>query len=531
MKQENRKIKKALISVSDKTGLEKLVRFLHEFKVEIISTGGTQKFIESLNIPVTAVESVTKNPEAFGGRMKSISFQIGSGLLYRRYHETDLKEASAMNIPEIDLVVCNLYPFEKYVGINANEDTLIENIDIGGPLMLRAAAKNYESVAVLSSPTDYETFIEKYNIHQNTNFLDRRTWAIQTFQRIASYDIAIADELNHRFGDDQKNFLDFNKQHTLRYGENPHQKATLAYVSNTNSQTKLTDAKFLQGKELSYNNWLDMDAAWRCMSDVYHSQSQSLKNKVTVVVKHSNSCGLVADQDSFSSLEKAWMGDSISSFGGIIACSYKIELEHAEFLTQRFIEVLIAPEFSAEALTIFEKKKNVRIMQSPIRDFTQNETMLRSISGGLLIQNEDELSLAQEKEELVTKRTFDLISSELKRFGVLACKFLKSNGIALVAENNGSYELLAAGMGQPNRLDSLRLLAHSRLKAKSISPKQIVLISDAFFPFADSVEVCAELGIEYIIQPGGSIKDKEVIECCDKNNIAMILTRVRHFRH
>jgi phosphoribosylaminoimidazolecarboxamide formyltransferase / IMP cyclohydrolase len=513
MKQELLPIRRALISVSDKSGLDKIAKFLFEYKVELISTGGTKKYLEDLGLPVTSVETLTGNPEAFGGRMKSISFQISSGLLFRRYHDQDILEAKALNINPIDLVICNLYPFEKYMNSDASEDVLIENIDIGGPLMLRAAAKNYEAVTVLSDANTYLNFMNHFMENKGlTTFDFRKEQSLNTFVRIAEYDMSIAQELGAK---------------ALRYGENPHQKAKLLPFKNSDSQNTLAKAQFLQGKELSYNNWIDSDSAWRVMSDVY----QATKTSVTAVIKHANPCGLSANVDSYESMIDAWNGDSLSSFGGIIACSYSIEKKHAEFLTQNFIEVLIAPNFTAEALEIFMRKKNVRLLKTPIRDYNQKETMTRSISGGLLIQDEDERSLKPEEVKLVTQTPMSLHHQSLIEFGIMACKHLKSNGIALVAKTANGFSLVGAGMGQPNRLDSLRLLAVHRAKLKNIPMSEVLLISDAFFPFPDSVDVCHEVGICAIVQPGGSIKDQEVIQTCDQYGIAMVMTGARHFRH
>ncbi len=522
MKQEHVQIKTALISVSDKTNLDTLVHFLNENKVELVSTGGTKMYIESLGLPVTAVEGITGNPEAFGGRMKSISFQISSGLLFRRYNETDLSEAKKLNIQPIDLVICNLYPFEKHVELKSDEDLLIENIDIGGPLMLRCAAKNYESVVVLSDSSDYDQFVNFTQKNKlSTDFNYRRRQAIKTFQRITHYDTAISDEL-------MKRYL---KSENLRYGENPHQKAELILSNNTDSAVQIAKAEFIQGKELSYNNWIDADAAWRVASDIYHAHKKSSFNQVTVVVKHANPCGLAACTTDIESLKEAWNGDSISSFGGIIATSYTVTKGIAEYLIKNFIEVLVAPEFTSEALEILKTKKNVRLLKTPLREYRQNEVMTKSISGALLKQNEDEASLAVDQFKVVTKSQFSEKHQSLFQFGVLACKHLKSNGVALVGQNANGLVLVGAGMGQPNRLDSLRLLAVHRAKNKDFKMKDLVLISDAFFPFSDSIDVCHEVGITAVLQPGGSIKDPEVIAKCDEHQIAMAVTGFRHFRH
>jgi phosphoribosylaminoimidazolecarboxamide formyltransferase/IMP cyclohydrolase len=534
MKEENCLIKRALISVTDKTNLAPLVDMLRSHNVEIISTGGTKKFIEDLGVPVTGIEKVTGNPEAFGGRMKSISFPVTSALLYRRHHQTDMMEAHELNIEAIDLVVCNLYPFNKYAGTNADEDTLIENIDIGGPLMLRASAKNYESVTVLSSITDYESFMTSFKEHNGaTSFKQRRDLAIKTFTRVAQYDCLIAEELTNRFLDNHETgdlpWLSIEPKESLRYGENPHQWAKVFKLKNTKTKANLVDAEVLQGKELSYNNWVDADAAWRVMSDVFNMYPD--KNVVSII-KHANPCGLAVSSSLLASLEEAWSGDSVSSFGGIIAFSSAVDNECAKFLSERFIEVVIAPDFTEEALKVFSKKKNVRLLKSPVREKVESEFIVKSISGGLLMQNEDEAKGERENLKLATTTPMSPEAMELVDFGILACKHLKSNGIALVYKTpEGRLTLAGAGMGQPNRLDSLRLLAKIRAEQKNLPLNKMVLISDAFFPFADSVEVCHEVGIRSIVQPGGSIKDNEVVEACNRFGIAMVMTGTRHFRH
>lgn len=535
MRTDSRVIKRALISVTNKNHLESLVQVLHKGKVEIISTGGTKSAIEAMGVPVTAIEDVTGNPEAFGGRMKSISFPVASALLYRRYHHTDLQEAHELKIEAIDLVVCNLYPFDQYAGTNAEEAVLIENIDIGGPLMLRAAAKNYESVTVLSDVSDYGHFIHSFTESSGTIcFKTRRELAIKTFKRIAEYDMLIADELSARFSVHHKpgdqSWLSITPKEALRYGENPHQWAKIFKLKNTTNAINLVDAEVLQGKELSYNNWVDADAAWRVMSDVDNVTTE--KKFVVAIIKHANPCGLAVADTLFDALEEAWNGDSISSFGGIIAASSEMDQASAKFLSEKFIEVVIAPTYSPEALKIFAKKKNVRLLKSPVRPKVESEFIVKSISGGLLMQNEDESQGNKETLKLVTKTPMNQDALELVDFGILACKHLKSNGIALVYKTpTGRLTMAGAGMGQPNRLDSLRLLARERAHAKGLSMDKMLLISDAFFPFADTVEVCHEVGIRSIVQPGGSIRDDEVIEACNKFGIAMMTSGIRHFRH
>jgi phosphoribosylaminoimidazolecarboxamide formyltransferase/IMP cyclohydrolase len=521
-------IKSALISVTDKTNLIPLAQALTEKGVKLISTGGTAKALAAAGFPVTAVEEITKNPEAFGGRMKSISFQIGSGLLYRRGHAQDEVEASKLGIPRIDLVVCNLYPFEQYAGKNEVEDKLVEEIDIGGPLMIRAGAKNYHSVSVLTDPSQYQRFMDHLSNHFGTTIEFRRTLASEAFDRIARYDIAIAEELGGRFQEGRKDkFIALSKVQDLRYGENPHQKATWFKWHNALTPG-LGEVKIIQGKELSYNNLLDADAAWKAMSDVHSVFNQGF---TATLVKHGNPCGLSHGENSLETLDSAWKGDEVSSFGGIVATNSEVTLDMAKFFDERFIEILMAPAFTAEAIAHFLKKKNVRLLELPLRPRLNKEKTLRSFNGGVLYQDEDEALANFSNFQTKTKKPFSESQKNLVNFGIIACKHLKSNGIALVGEKNGAISLIGAGMGQPNRLDSLHLLASHRAQKKEVNFGELVLISDAFFPFADSIEAAHQYGIKFIVQPGGSIRDSEVIKKADDCGMAMLFTNERHFRH
>jgi len=521
-------LKSALISVTDKSHLIPLAQVLIDKGVKLISTGGTAKALMAAGFPVTPVEELTGNPEAFGGRMKSISFQVASGLLFRRGHAQDELEANKLNIPKIDLVICNLYDFEQYVGKTEIEENLVEEIDIGGPLMIRAGAKNYHSVAVLTDPSQYEKFIQHVSNHFGTTLEFRRTLACEAFDRIARYDAAIAEELGSRFNPERKDkFVTLSKVQELRYGENPHQKGS--WYQWNNAQTPgLGGVKIIQGKELSYNNLLDADAAWKSMSDVHQLFEQGFS---ATVVKHGNPCGLAHGTTAFNTLIEAWNGDEISSFGGIVALSFEVDLKTAEFFDERFIEILMAPSFSNEARNYFTKKKNVRLLELPLRNRVSSEKTLRSFHGGVLMQDEDEALAASTTHLIKTQKLFSENQYHLINFGVLACKHLKSNGIALVGEHNDTISLIGAGMGQPNRLDSLHLLAAYRAKKKDVNFEQLVLISDAFFPFADSIEAADKYGIKFIVQPGGSIRDKEVIQKADECGMAMLFTGERHFRH
>lgn len=521
-------IKNALLSVTDKSHLIPLAQKLHDQGVRLISTGGTFKALAAAGLPVTPVEELTGNPEAFGGRMKSISFQIASGLLFRRGHAQDEIEANKLNIPKIDLVVCNLYKFEDCVGKNEAEEKLVEEIDIGGPLMIRAAAKNYASVTVLTDPSQYDKFTAHFAELRGTSVEFRRQLACEAFDRIARYDVAIAEELGTRFNPERvEKFVSLTKVQDLRYGENPHQKGTWYQWRNAET-TGLGGARVLQGKELSYNNLLDADAAWKSMSDVHTLFNSGF---TAAVIKHGNPCGFAHGTDALDTLAEAWKGDETSSFGGVLALSFEVDLKVAQFFDERFIEILMAPFFTLEAKDHFTKKKNVRLLELPIRARISQEKTLRSFHGGVLIQDEDE-SLAEASTFLTkTQKKFAEAQFQLVNFGVLACKHLKSNGVALVGERNGTLALLGAGMGQPNRLDSLHLLAAYRAAKKEANFADLILISDAFFPFADSIEAAHKYGIKYIVQPGGSIRDQEVIQKADELGMAMLFTGERHFRH
>jgi phosphoribosylaminoimidazolecarboxamide formyltransferase / IMP cyclohydrolase len=525
------KIKRALLSVSDKSHLRPLAMALHEGGVEIISTGGTAKFIEDLNIPVTSVESLTSFAEAFGGRMKTISFQILSSILFRRNNDSDIEEAKNLSIEPIDLVVCNLYPFEEVAKENFSLEKLIENIDIGGPNMIRAAAKNYDFVTVLTNTGQYEDFIKEFTESSGGTSLEfRKEASLNAFQRTSDYDSFIAFEFEERQRRSQKE--DFS-QHTLhyslknavelRYGENSHQKAYF-YSNNSPMASYL---KSTHGKELSYNNYLDIDSAYRVVREL-HDRSFNKNYSIVSIIKHNNPCGLSMQTSNLKAITSAWAGDPMSSFGSIVCFSTAVDLESANFLSERFVEAVIAPSFTKEAKEILIKKKNLRLLEIPM-DAPMPSDNLKTIIGGALYQQEDsELDL---EFETVTSSSFLEDSTELVQFGTTACKFLKSNAIALVKKDGEGVSLVGAGMGNPNRFVSLTQ-AVEKAKENDINDfSEVVLISDAFFPFPDSVEKANEFHIKYIVQPGGSIKDSEVIKACEKAGQSMIFTRKRHFRH
>jgi phosphoribosylaminoimidazolecarboxamide formyltransferase / IMP cyclohydrolase len=522
------KIHRALFSVSDKEGAVGFARFLSERGVEILGTGGTMKKLLEAGIPVVPMETVTGNPEAFGGRMKTISFPFASALLYRRDNSEDVETARKLNVEPIDLVVCNLYPFHEARKRGASEPELIEEIDVGGPTMIRAAAKNHKHVAVATNPAQYAKLMAEFEASDGGLTLrTRKQLAVAAFQLMASYDSAIAEELAGRFLDEENHYLALSQGKRLRYGENPHQSAIFYRDPHFRGEATIASADILQGKQLSYNNILDADAALRSASDAWLATGG--KQPAVAVVKHLNPCGLAIGHSALEALELAWEGDPVSAFGGILCFTTPVTKECAEWLGDKFVELVVAPAVEADALAIFAKKKNLRVLLCPPRRAEQKEKMIRSVYGGVLIQDEDEGLDTEFKP--VTKLEFPKEKLALASFGVMAAKHLRSNAIALVkAHKNGNFQLVGAGMGQPNRIDSLRALAGPRAKQKG-GLEDLVLISDAFFPFGDTVEAAAELGIRFIVQPGGSIRDDEVIATADKLGVAMVFTGRRHFRH
>ncbi len=515
---EHREIKRALLSVSDKTGIKKLGKFLVNAGVEIISTGGTAKALAEDKIPVTPIEKITGNPEAFQGRMKTISFQTISALLFQRGNEKDEAQAQELNIEPIDLLVCNFYPFQSTM--DEEENLFIKNIDIGGPTMVRAAAKNF--ISVLTSPSQYGECMREMEENKSCMGLDsRRKLSAQAFKHTADYEVIIAQEMSKRYSKEKSMWLPFFQGKTLRYGENPHQEA-VHYRCPWLGNSSLVSADIIQGKPLSYNNIIDADVAYRAAHDALMANQKT--GAAVAVIKHLNPCGLAVAPSGEKALELAWAGDPISAFGSVICSTQEINFHMAQWLKDKFIEVLVAPSIDPEAMKLFTKKKNLRILlcSSPAGE---KEKMIRSILGGVLIQDED--LYVEEDFKSVTEARFD--ATHLAQFGVMAAKHLKSNAIALVEKNKDSMQLVGAGMGQPNRIDSLELLAGFRAKGKNF--KEILLASDAFFPFTDIIESAARLGIQRIVQPGGSIRDQEIIEACNQHKIAMAFTGRRHFRH
>jgi phosphoribosylaminoimidazolecarboxamide formyltransferase/IMP cyclohydrolase len=528
---DNKKIKTALVSVFHKENLDKIVTKLNDLGVKILSTGGTKSFIEGLGVEVTSVESLTGYPSILGGRVKTLHPKVFGGILSRRDNQGDVSQLTEYEIPEIDLVIVDLYPFEDTVASGAEEQDIIEKIDIGGISLIRAAAKNFKDVVIVPSQNEYEPLLSHLEKNNGEFTMAERKWfAGRAFGVSSHYDSAIFSYFNEGV-DAGTERISLNGGEVLRYGENPHQAATFFKFNNSSEGVSLADAQVLQGKALSYNNMLDADAAWKSASDAYHAVTH-LENKVAVsVVKHLNPCGLAVTGNILESLDLAWAGDPISAYGSIICFTDTVTKEVAEWFGKKFVEIIIAPEFTDEALDVFGKKKNLRLLVTPVKNEITKEKLYRSISGGMLVQDEDEGLDAELK--TVTAKEFETSKINLAKFGTVACKHLKSNAIAVVTENeNGAFWLTGAGMGQPNRLDSLRYLTMPRFNLKDgLDIENSVLISDAFFPFRDSIEAANEYGVKYIIEPGGSIRDDEVIEACNEFGIAMAFTGRRHFRH
>ena len=527
---DNKKIKAALVSVYHKDNLDGIILKLGELGIEIYSTGGTYSYIESLGVKVSSVESLTGYPSILGGRVKTLHPKVFGGILARRENEQDRNQLSEYMIPEIDLVIVDLYPFEETVASGAVESEIIEKIDIGGISLIRAAAKNYNDVLIVASKEQYPSLTELLTRSEGYSSVEeRRMFAMHAFSVSSHYDSAIFNYFNG--GNPGMERISLNNGELLRYGENPHQSATFYHYKNSKGIATLAGAKVLQGKAISYNNLLDADAAWKATSDAFYAVS-GFENKVAVaVIKHLNPCGLAVSDNVIRSLELAWEGDPVSAYGGIICFSSPVNGEVAGWFGSKFIELIIAPDFTPEALEILGKKKNLRLLVTPMRQETAGEKIIRSISGGILVQDEDEG--LDDQFAQVTETSFPQEKVNLAKFGIAACKNLKSNGIALVTQNaDGSCWLTGAGMGQPNRLDSLRHLAIPRFRMKKdLKIEDSVLISDAFFPFRDSIEAANEFGVKYIVEPGGSIRDDEVINACNEFGIAMVFTGRRHFRH
>ena len=507
----SKKIKSALLSVFYKDGLEPIVEQLKKHNVTIYSTGGTQTFLESLGAYVIPVESLTNYPAILGGRVKTLHPVVFGGILGKRNDATHLSEMEQYSIPEIDLVIVDLYPFEETVASTTDEKSIIEKIDIGGPSMIRAAAKNYQDLAVIAAKSDYASLAQLLESQAGALTLEqRRQYAAKAFEVVAHYDVAIAQYFNPTGGTEFFQAQPFPQP--LRYGENPHQSAT--FYGNLNALFEK-----LNGKELSYNNLVDVEAAIELIREF---SVESSSEYTFAIIKHTNVCGIAQRTTVLQAWQDALAGDPESAFGGILVCNGEIDAATATAIQDIFFEVLIAPQFTPEALEILRAKKN-RILLAT-RSLPTIRQQSKRLLNGVLVQSTDEGNYTEWKE--VGGRTTTESEQEDLRFANLICKHLKSNAIALVKQK----QLVGKGCGQTSRIDSLRQ-AIEKAKQFQFDLNGAVMASDAFFPFNDCVQLGHQAGIAAFIQPGGSVRDGDSIEYCQQNQLAMVITGQRHFRH
>uniref|UniRef100_A0A7C3LWH5 Bifunctional purine biosynthesis protein PurH n=1 Tax=Leptospirillum ferriphilum TaxID=178606 RepID=A0A7C3LWH5_9BACT len=511
---------RALVSVSDKTGLESLGRRLAALDIEILSTGGTARFLQEKGIPVTEVSAVTGFPEMMDGRVKTLHPMIHGALLGLRDNPEHRKSMEAHGIQPIDLVFVNLYPFSETVakpGVTVEE--AIEQIDIGGPSMIRSAAKNHESVTVVTDPADYDRVLSLLEKTKKTNSAIRRELAVKAFRSTSEYDRLIAsyfDSLQSGSTDLPDHLsIGLEKQQELRYGENPHQKASL-YRYSGHPGEGVAGARKIWGKEMSYNNYLDTDAAWKLVGE--------FSEPAVVIVKHNNPCGVSLGVSVLDAYQKARDTDPVSSFGGVVASNRPVDLEGAQEMAKIFLEVVVAPGFTPEARDLLTRKKDIRLLEISGDSKNENRFEIRTITGGVLVQSPD-LTVAPEESALRIAGEVRPSPGQLRDaiFAFAVGKHVKSNAIILVRDGM----TIGIGAGQMSRVDSVRL---SGMKATRPT-KGAVLASDAFFPFRDGIDEAARLGVIGIIQPGGSIRDEEVLSAAREHGMFMILTGIRHFRH
>jgi phosphoribosylaminoimidazolecarboxamide formyltransferase/IMP cyclohydrolase len=509
--------KRALISVSDKNGITDFARELVSLGFELISTGGTKKALQEQGIPVLSVSDVTGFPEILEGRVKTLNPFIHGGLLAKQDDEAHQKQLEEHGIEPIQIVCVNLYPFQQTIEKpDVTVADAIENIDIGGPTMLRSSAKNHQYVTVVVDPTDYETVISELKADGKTSLETRRKLAAKVFRHTAAYDALIAGYMTDLAGEEtpEKLTVTYELKQTLRYGENPHQKAAF-YKKPLGSTFSIAYAEQLHGKELSYNNINDADAALQIVKE--------FTEPAAVAVKHMNPCGIGTGKSGYEAFTKAFAADPVSIFGGIIAFNREVKAETAEKLREIFLEIIIAPSFSEEALAILTGKKNLRLLTIPFDDVEKVEMKLTTIEGGLLVQERDNFTLEDAAITIPTKRQPTEAEWESLKLGWKVVKHVKSNAIVVTSEDM----TLGIGAGQMNRVGA----AEIALKQAGEKAQGAGLASDAFFPMDDTIEAAAKAGITAIIQPGGSIRDEDSIKKADEYGIAMVFTGVRHFKH
>ena len=509
------KPKTALISLSDKSGLDGLVKFLVSKDVKILSTGGTYKAIKEITSNVVEVSEFTGFEEMMDGRVKTLHPKIHAGILARR--DKDLDVLASRGYEPIDLVVVNLYPFQETIASGCSFDEAIEKIDIGGPTMIRSAAKNFKDVAVLSDPSDYASFIKQWESDDGISLNMRKDLSKKVFLIMANYNKAISDYLSENQPISLPDF-NFEKSSSLRYGENPHQKATLLTFDGLNKRN-IANAEVIQGKELSYNNIVDADAAWECVRE--------FSEPACVIVKHANPCGVASSTSLLEAYNLAFQTDPTSAFGGIIALNGTLDAKTAHEINERqFVEVIIATDYEEGSLDILSTKKNIRVLRVDLDQDDLYPGIIKKVSGGILLQEDDNFSVPMSSLTCVTKRKPSENELNDLMFAWKVAKYVKSNAI-VYAKNK---QTIGIGAGQMSRVISADI-ANLKAKEEGLKVAGAVMASDAFFPFRDGIDKAASSGIASIIQPGGSIRDEEVIAAADENDIAMVYTSTRHFRH
>ena len=511
----NRKITRALISVSDKSELSKILPTLRKFKVEILSSGGTYKYIKKLKFKCTEISDFTGFQEILDGRVKTLHPKIHSGILFKRGNKKHLNQIKKQNFKNIDLVIVNFYPFEKTVLDTKNENKVIENIDIGGPALVRSSAKNFKDVAVITSNYQLDNLIHEMNSYKGSTSLNfRKKLSQEAFNETAYYDANISKYFNKIIDNRYPKKITFNGTllNKLRYGENPHQSGAFYSVGGINELEKLN------GKQLSYNNYNDIYSGL----DIINSLPKGVG---TTIIKHANPSGVSIDKNQLSSFKQAFNCDPISAFGGVIICNYKIKSETAKEMRNKFFEVIVAKDFDTKALSILKKKKNLRIVKNN-QKYVSNQTVLSTLSNNFILQNSDNQNFNKNMFKVVSKKKPNkkLFNDLIFAFNI--CRFVKSNAIVLT--NNNST--VGIGSGQPSRLDSCEI-AVNKMKKFNHKTENLVAASDAFFPFVDGIESLVQSGVKAIIQPFGSIRDKEIIKFANNTNTILVFSKTRHFRH
>ncbi len=517
------KIRRALMSVYDKTGIVDFVKVLKTFDIEILSTGGTAKHLQDIGIPTIAISDVTRFPEILGGRVKTLHPNIFGGILALRDDAGQISELQKRDIELIDLVVVNLYPFEQTVASeNVALKTALENIDIGGPAMIRAAAKNFINVAVVTSPDQYEQIVSEIKTRRGEISLEtKRTLAVEAFARTSQYDHFIQSYLSDQNGEaafPRRYQLLLEKVQDVRYGENPHQKAAF-YRDSEEPASGLLNAKQLHGKELSFNNFLDLDAALGLV--------QEFSEPCAVIIKHTNPCGVATGSNLSEAYFHAKATDPVSAFGGIVALNREVDDATAQAVSELFMEAVIAPGFSPAALEILSAKKNLRLLECGDINHPRGKGIdVKKVQGGFLLQDQDSYNLSDIKYDVVSNRQPTTEEWAAMKFALRVGKWVKSNAIVF----SDVERTLGIGAGQMSRVDSCQLAAE---KARRFGHdlRGSAAASDAFFPFRDGVDVIAAAGATAVIQPGGSVRDEEIIQAANELNLAMVFTGVRHFRH